>query len=142
MATVSRPTSRDFWMKFTPLQQLQDVSKPDIVFEVVSPFFEDSEKLLNELATALSQQCAYFKKIDAHVHQLKGSSSSLLNDVALSNCMLPEIEEVRANKKWMCPRCIENKGIRPYLICNSSLWLKKRKMAPTGIAIFEAREMV
>ncbi|KAI3931767.1 hypothetical protein MKW98_012177 [Papaver atlanticum] len=55
--------------------------------------------------------------------------------------LIQEIEEVRANKKWMCPRCIENKGIRPYWICNSSLCLKKRKMAPTGIAIFEAREM-
>ncbi|RZC62992.1 hypothetical protein C5167_024751 [Papaver somniferum] len=61
--------------QFTQLQQLQDVSKPDIVFEVVSHFFEDSEKLLNELATTQSQQCAYFKKIGAHVHQLKGSSS-------------------------------------------------------------------
>ncbi|KAI3924879.1 hypothetical protein MKW98_031130, partial [Papaver atlanticum] len=29
-----------------------------------------------------------------------------------------EIEEVRANKKWMCPLCTENKGIMPYLICN------------------------
>ncbi|KAI3946483.1 hypothetical protein MKX01_017699 [Papaver californicum] len=29
----------------------------------------------------------------------------------------------------------------PYWICNSSLCLKKRKMVPTGIAIYEAREM-
>ncbi|RZC81297.1 hypothetical protein C5167_043850 [Papaver somniferum] len=69
--------------QFTQLQQLQDESNPEFVFEVVSLFFEDTEKLLNELAIALglfgyrSQQCADFKKIDAHVHQLKGSSSSI-----------------------------------------------------------------
>ncbi|KAK4362070.1 hypothetical protein RND71_017311 [Anisodus tanguticus] len=52
-----------------------------------------------------------------------------------------ELEEVRANKEWTCPHCTEEKGINPYWICNSSLCLKKRKMAPTGIAIFRAREM-
>ncbi|XP_042515859.1 cell division cycle-associated 7-like protein isoform X2 [Macadamia integrifolia] len=51
-----------------------------------------------------------------------------------------EMEEVRENKEWMCPHCIEEKGINPYWICNSSLCLKKRKMVPTGIAIFRARE--
>ncbi|XP_057446881.1 uncharacterized protein LOC130738755 isoform X2 [Lotus japonicus] len=30
-----------------------------------------------------------------------------------------EIEEVRENKGWMCPHCIEEKGINPYWICNS-----------------------
>ncbi|KAK2421864.1 Zinc-finger domain of monoamine-oxidase A repressor R1 [Trifolium repens] len=52
-----------------------------------------------------------------------------------------EIEEVRENKEWMCPHCIEDKGINPYWICNSSICLRKRKMSPTGIAIHKAREM-
>ncbi|KAI3463548.1 hypothetical protein Pfo_020211 [Paulownia fortunei] len=52
-----------------------------------------------------------------------------------------EMEEVRSNKEWMCPHCMEDKGISPYWICNSSLCLKKRKMVPTGIAIYRAREM-
>ncbi|CAK8534284.1 unnamed protein product [Lathyrus sativus] len=52
-----------------------------------------------------------------------------------------EIEEVRENKEWMCPHCIEEKGINPYWICNSSICLRKRKIPPTGIAIHKAREM-
>ncbi|KAM0936969.1 putative Zinc-finger domain of monoamine-oxidase A repressor R1 [Dioscorea sansibarensis] len=52
-----------------------------------------------------------------------------------------ELQDVRRNKNWMCPHCIEEKGINPFWICNSSICLKKRKMAPTGIAIFQAREM-
>ncbi|PWA47215.1 zinc-finger domain of monoamine-oxidase A repressor R1 [Artemisia annua] len=52
-----------------------------------------------------------------------------------------EMEEVRNNKQWKCPHCIEQEGSKPYWICNSSLCLKKRKMVPTGIAIFRAREM-
>ncbi|KAI4347286.1 hypothetical protein L6164_008108 [Bauhinia variegata] len=52
-----------------------------------------------------------------------------------------EMEDVRENKEWMCPHCIEEKGKRPYWICNSSLCLKKRKMPPTGIAIHRARKL-
>ncbi|VAH95100.1 unnamed protein product [Triticum turgidum subsp. durum] len=48
-----------------------------------------------------------------------------------------EMEEVRKNKKWMCPHCVEEKGTKKYWICNSSICLKKRKIAPTGIAIFQ-----
>ncbi|MBA0629071.1 hypothetical protein Godav_023684 [Gossypium davidsonii] len=60
---------------FMELQQLQDESNPDFVVEVVSLFFDDSEKLLNDLTMALDQPNVDFKKVDAHVHQLKGSSS-------------------------------------------------------------------
>ncbi|KAK8589337.1 hypothetical protein V6N13_088184 [Hibiscus sabdariffa] len=63
--------------QFTQLQELQDENNPDFVVEVVSLFFEDSERLLNELTKALEQQSIDFKRVDAHVHQLKGSSSSI-----------------------------------------------------------------
>lgn len=52
-----------------------------------------------------------------------------------------DIEVVRENKNWMCPHCSEEKGVNPYWICNSSFCLRKRKIPPTGIAIFRAREM-
>ncbi|KAK8712580.1 hypothetical protein V6N13_147816 [Hibiscus sabdariffa] len=63
--------------QYTQLQELQDENNPDFVVEVVSLFFEDSERLLNELTKALEQQSIDFKRVDAHVHQLKGSSSSI-----------------------------------------------------------------
>ncbi|KAF2287757.1 hypothetical protein GH714_002592 [Hevea brasiliensis] len=63
--------------QFTQLQLLQDESNPDFVVEVVSLFFEDSERLLNDLTRALDQQIVDFRRVDAHVHQLKGSSSSI-----------------------------------------------------------------
>ncbi|CAK9172872.1 unnamed protein product [Ilex paraguariensis] len=63
--------------QFLQLQQLQDESNPDFVVEVVSLFFEDSEKLLNDLTKTLDQQFVDYKRVDAQVHQLKGSSSSI-----------------------------------------------------------------
>ncbi|KAJ3676341.1 hypothetical protein LUZ60_003753 [Juncus effusus] len=63
--------------QFKELQQLQDESNPTFVFEVVSLFFDDAERLINELSANLSQPVVDYKKIDAHVHQLKGSSASI-----------------------------------------------------------------
>ncbi|KAF3962556.1 hypothetical protein CMV_012945 [Castanea mollissima] len=63
--------------QFLQLQQLQDESNPDFVVEVVSLFFQDAEKLLNDITRALDQQSVDFTKVDAHVHQLKGSSASV-----------------------------------------------------------------
>ncbi|XAR52539.1 hypothetical protein NMG60_11020671 [Bertholletia excelsa] len=73
--------------QFTQLQQLQDESNPKFVVEVVTLFFKDSERLLNELAISLEQQSVDFKRLDAHVHQLKGSSSSIGAQRVRNACM-------------------------------------------------------
>ncbi|KAJ8511567.1 hypothetical protein OPV22_002001 [Ensete ventricosum] len=73
--------------QYTQLQQLQDESNPEFVLEVVTLFFEDSEKLLNELSRTLDQQVVDFKKVDAHVHQLKGSSASIGAQRVKNVCM-------------------------------------------------------
>ncbi|KAF3325401.1 Cell division cycle-associated 7-like protein [Carex littledalei] len=51
-----------------------------------------------------------------------------------------EMEDVRKNKEWMCPHCVEEMGVNPFWICNSSFCMKKRKLVPTGIAIYEEKE--
>ncbi|CAN6292239.1 unnamed protein product [Urochloa humidicola] len=68
------------------------------------------------------------------------SSNGILCRACLKVRYGEEMEEVRKNKNWMCPHCIEEKGIRKFWICNSSFCLKKRKIPPTGIAIYNARE--
>ncbi|VFQ78592.1 unnamed protein product [Cuscuta campestris] len=63
--------------QFAQLHSLQDESNPDFVIEVVSLFFEDSERIINLLAAALQQQVVNFKEADAIAHQFKGSTSSI-----------------------------------------------------------------
>ncbi|CAK9191374.1 unnamed protein product [Sphagnum jensenii] len=63
--------------QFTQLQQLQDESNPEFVSEVVSLFFEDSARLMEELTESLKQDPINYVAVDAHVHQFKGSSSSI-----------------------------------------------------------------
>ncbi|PHT39053.1 Casein kinase I isoform epsilon [Capsicum baccatum] len=46
----------------------------DVVEPIVSLFFEDSERLVNDLTMALDQPNVDFKQVDVRVHQLKGSS--------------------------------------------------------------------
>jgi len=69
------------------------------------------------------------------------SSTGVLCRACLKVRYGEDMEVVRENKNWTCPHCSEEKGINPYWICNSSFCLKKRKIPPTGIAIYRAREM-
>eukprot|EP00262_Sarcandra_glabra_P017659 TRINITY_DN6128_c0_g1_i1.p1 TRINITY_DN6128_c0_g1~~TRINITY_DN6128_c0_g1_i1.p1 ORF type:complete len:113 (+),score=26.31 TRINITY_DN6128_c0_g1_i1:299-637(+) len=63
--------------QFTQLQMLQDESNPGFVAEVIALFCEDSERILAELNVSMEQPVVDFHKVDAYVHQLKGSSSSV-----------------------------------------------------------------
>ncbi|KAG0614528.1 hypothetical protein M758_6G184300 [Ceratodon purpureus] len=63
--------------QFSQLQMLQDESTPDFVEEVVTLFFDDSVKLLENLTESLKTDPIDYKVVDGHVHQFKGSSSSI-----------------------------------------------------------------
>ncbi|CAN4113530.1 unnamed protein product [Withania somnifera] len=92
--------------QFSQLQQLQDDSNPDFVVEVVSLFFEDSERLLNDLTMALDQPNVDFKQVDAHVHQLKGSSSSV-GAQRVKNCCIPFRNCCEEQNTEACLRCLQ-----------------------------------
>ncbi|RRT68770.1 hypothetical protein B296_00008494 [Ensete ventricosum] len=64
--------------QFRQLQMLQDASNPGFVAEVITLFCEDSERMLTELTKLLDQTVVDYQKVDAYVHQLKGSSSRCL----------------------------------------------------------------
>lgn len=92
--------------QFSQLQQLQDESNPDFVVEVVSLFFDDSDRLINDLTRALDQPNIDFKMVDSHVHQLKGSSSSIgaerIKNVCIAFRNFCEEQNVEG-----CMRCLQ-----------------------------------
>ncbi|CAN1357520.1 Histidine-containing phosphotransfer protein 1 [Linum perenne] len=68
--------------QFTQIQALQDETNPTFVAEVISAFCNDAERIIIELNKSLygfqrSYQNVDFSKVDAFLHQLKGSSSSI-----------------------------------------------------------------
>ncbi|KAK1277542.1 Histidine-containing phosphotransfer protein 1 [Acorus gramineus] len=63
--------------QFIQIQGLQEEGSTDFLVDVMSMFFQDSDKLMNEMNIALDQQFVDFKKIEANAHQLKGSSASM-----------------------------------------------------------------
>ncbi|KAL5541758.1 hypothetical protein UlMin_009468 [Ulmus minor] len=103
--------------QFLQLQQLQDESNPDFVVEVVSLFFEDSEKLLNDLTRTLDQPSADFKLVDAHVHQLKGSSSSI-GAQRVKNACIAFRNFCEEQNTEACLRCLQQVKQEYYLVKN------------------------
>ncbi|XP_042517360.1 histidine-containing phosphotransfer protein 1-like [Macadamia integrifolia] len=120
--------------QFTQLQQLQDESNPDFVFDVVSLFFEDSERLLNDLGRALNQPIVDFKKVDAHVHQLKGSSSSIGAQRVRNACIAFRNFCEEQNTEG-CLRCLQQVRQDYFLVKNkleSLLRLEQQILAAGG----------
>lgn len=103
--------------KFTQLQQLQDENDPEFVTEVISLFFQDSEKQLDNLANELDNAAIDYKKIDAHLHQFKGSSSSVGAQRVKNVCMA-----FRAfcndNNREGCLQCLQQLREEYYLFKN------------------------
>ncbi|MED6119749.1 peroxiredoxin type-2 [Stylosanthes scabra] len=95
------------WLDYTRslFIELQDDNNPDFVVEVVSLFFQDSHKLLNDLTIALDQKSVDFKKIDAHVHQLKGSSSSI-GAQRVKNCCIAFRNFCEEQNTDACLKCL------------------------------------
>ncbi|ONM04120.1 Histidine-containing phosphotransfer protein 1 [Zea mays] len=76
--------------QFQQLQLLQDPSAPDFVSEVVTLFCQDGERIIEELAKLL---CVWekpnvdFDRVDAFVHQLKGSSANIGAQKVKNTCI-------------------------------------------------------
>ncbi|XP_008223072.1 PREDICTED: histidine-containing phosphotransfer protein 1 [Prunus mume] len=122
--------------QFLQLQQLQDESNPDFVVEVVSLFFEDSEKLLNDLTRALEQPSVDFKRVDAHVHQFKGSSSSIGAQRVKNACIAFRnfCEEQNTDG---CVRCVQQVKQEYYLVKNKleTLFAMEQQIVAAGGSI-------
>lgn len=92
--------------QYLQLLQLQDESNPTFVSEVVTLFFEDTEELLAKLGVAIAQPTVDFKKIDDHVHQLKGSSSSI-GALRVKNACVAFRNYCEQQSSDGCSRCLQ-----------------------------------
>ncbi|KAF3794066.1 Histidine-containing phosphotransfer protein 1 [Nymphaea thermarum] len=65
--------------QFKQVQMLQDDNNPEFVVDLINLYCQDSENILAELSRSLNEEAPDFKKIDASVHQLKGSSARCID---------------------------------------------------------------
>ncbi|KAL7140120.1 hypothetical protein ABFS83_09G100400 [Erythranthe nasuta] len=63
--------------QFVQLEELQDDVNPNFVEEVVTLYYRDSVRLVQNLEQALEKNPLDFSKLDSYMHQFKGSSSSI-----------------------------------------------------------------
>ncbi|KAK8597530.1 hypothetical protein V6N13_094934 [Hibiscus sabdariffa] len=62
---------------FIQLEELQDDANPNFVQEIVTLFYTDSARLIQNIEHALNSRPIDFDKLDDYMHQFKGSSSSI-----------------------------------------------------------------
>nr|CAB3481723.1 unnamed protein product [Digitaria exilis] len=72
---------------FQQLKELEDPSTPEFLSEVVTLFCEDGERIIGELARLLERPSVDFDRVDAFVHQLKGSSASVGAQKVKNRCI-------------------------------------------------------
>ncbi|KNA14439.1 hypothetical protein SOVF_106780 [Spinacia oleracea] len=63
--------------QFIQLEELQDGANPNFVEEIVTSYYADSVRLIQNIDQALAKHPFDFEKLDNYMHQFKGSSSSI-----------------------------------------------------------------
>ncbi|KAL6134520.1 hypothetical protein ACLB2K_066751 [Fragaria x ananassa] len=63
--------------QFIQLEELQDDANPNFVEEIATLYYLDSSRSLQTIEQALEKTPHDFSKLDNHMHQFKGSSSSI-----------------------------------------------------------------
>ncbi|PIN26039.1 Two-component phosphorelay intermediate involved in MAP kinase cascade regulation [Handroanthus impetiginosus] len=63
--------------QFIQLEELQDDANPNFVEEVVTLYYRDSARLVQNIEQALEKNPLDFNKLDGIMHQFKGRSSSI-----------------------------------------------------------------
>ncbi|XVE97603.1 hypothetical protein REPUB_Repub03eG0033600 [Reevesia pubescens] len=74
--------------QFVQLEELQDDANPNFVQEIVTLFYTDSAKLIQNIEQTLNSKPIDFSKLDDYMHQFKGSSSSIGAKKVTNECTL------------------------------------------------------
>ncbi|XAR67677.1 hypothetical protein NMG60_11002540 [Bertholletia excelsa] len=72
--------------QFVQLEELQDDANPNFVEEIVTLFYRDSTRLIQNLEQALEKSPLDFNMLDSYMHQFKGSCSSIGAKKVKSEC--------------------------------------------------------
>ncbi|KAB2080099.1 hypothetical protein ES319_A05G047300v1 [Gossypium barbadense] len=72
--------------QFIQLEELQDDANPNFVQEIVTLFYTDSTRLIQNIELTLNSRPINFSKLDDYMHQFKGSSSSIGAKKVTSEC--------------------------------------------------------
>ncbi|XVF48592.1 hypothetical protein PTKIN_Ptkin03bG0202600 [Pterospermum kingtungense] len=74
--------------QFIQLEELQDDANPNFVEEIVTLFYSDSARLIQNIEQALNSRSMDFSKLDDYMHQFKGSCSSIGAKKVTSECTM------------------------------------------------------
>ncbi|KAG2728958.1 hypothetical protein I3760_01G228100 [Carya illinoinensis] len=62
--------------QFIQVEELQDVSSPNFVEEIVTSYYQDTSRLIVNIEQALERRPLDFDQLDRYIYQLNGRSTS------------------------------------------------------------------
>ncbi|CAM8933263.1 unnamed protein product [Rhodiola kirilowii] len=122
--------------QFIQVHRMKNESNPNLVINLASAFFRDSEKLINSMSEILEKQLVDFRKVYEIAQQLRGSSSIVgaakIKNICAEFRNLCDSKNVEMMKRYVQQMQFENSVLKSKL---DTLFRLEKQIQASGGAV-------